>query len=341
MKRTRVGMLAALILSLMMAACGPPPPPTAPTGLKTNLELNVEGVIVLSWDAHADETVTLYRIFRDTKGDGAFSEKVYEGSELQFFDRNVLPGGKYEVEFFYKIAAVRKVPGQAEQEGPKSTAVPAKTTNLLPPKPPEGLTIRAENLAGESPRITILWQPNKEIDIKGYYVFRKEGQDQQFIGTDRDPNKAISRLLDHKTQGPLFFQDTAAEVGKPYSYTVLAVDFDDLYSQNPSSIRVSDILLSQVEPVSPDNNATVAASNLSFSWKAVQGAAAYVVVIRNAANDQVWRSAVTKETTAQYGGPTLDPTRTYSWSVNAFSKNPADNKADSNANSPSRTFKVQ
>jgi hypothetical protein len=203
------------------------------------------------------------------------------------------------------------------------------------------LTIRAENFAGESPRITIVWEPNKEIDIKGYYVFRKEGQDVQIGAADRDPNNAISRLIDHKAQGPLFFQDTAAEVGKAYTYTVTSVDFDDLASQNPSSVRVSDLLLTQVEPLSPDNNATVSASSLTFEWKAVQSAAAYVVIIRNAGNDEVWRSAVTKETKMTYSGPTLDPTRTYSWNVNAYSKNPTDNKADSNANSPTRTFKVQ
>ncbi|MCB9639115.1 MAG: hypothetical protein H6727_09505 [Myxococcales bacterium] len=340
MRLARIGMFAFVIASLMMAACGPPPPPTAPTGLKTNIDQNIEGRIVLSWEPHTDETVTLYRLYRDTKEDGPFTEKVFEGSDLQYTDTNVLLGGKYEVPFYYKLTAVRKVPGQTEQESEKSNAINATTKNITAPKPPTGLTIRAENLAGETPRITIVWEPNSELDIKGYYVFRKEGSDQAFTGPERDPNNAISRLVEQKAQGPIFFQDTAAEVGKFYTYTVVAVDVEDLASQNPTSIRVSDVLLEQIELLSPDSNATVSASALSFEWKAVSGAAAYVVVVRNTTGNEVWRSAVTKETKVTYGGSALDPTRKYTWSAFAFSKTPSDNKADANSSSENRDFRV-
>lgn len=325
------------LVGLFFLACGEPPPPSAPKNVTTNIDLNVEGQIVLRWDKNPEPDVVQYRVYRDGDKAGTFQLKVYEGSEIQFIDSNVLEGGRYDIPFFYSVTAV----DLRGKESTKSNPIEARTKNQNPPSAPIGLTVKGVNLDEDpsSARMALSWTPNKELDILGYYVFRSDQPGPISAARLED---AVSPLVQHKKTGTIVWEDTKAQVGKNFGYVVVAVDFDKAASTVLSGQRRDDIILPQIVLTSPANQADGVNTKVDFSWQAVENAKGYVVVLqRQKFGGEVWRSSVTTGTQASYNGTALNSGVTYYWFVFAYSKTPSANTEDGNSVSPRWQFKTQ
>ena len=334
MRRLLFGLLAVLPISALIA-CGPPPPPDPPKNFRTDKDRNIDGEVILLWDKHPEERVVKYRLYRDTDPNGKFDNKIYEGDKTEFIDRNVIVDKKYEIKYFYRVTAVDK----DGQEGKPSPVVEAYTINYSSPSPPSGIEVRGNNL-GDQPVVEITWQANQEADIDGYYVFRKE-KDEPIPSDDSD--KAISPFIPHqKGQTQFSWEDNTVEEGKRYYYTVAAVDKGGLFSKNPASLRKSDIILKKVELVSPADNTSVS-SPINFSWKEVDNAVGYVLVIQTQqfGGSVVWRSGFLKKASVTYSKP-LTSGKKYYWFVFAYSKTPKNSqKEDGNSRSSLWRFIVK
>jgi hypothetical protein len=98
-----------------------------------------------------------------------------------------------------------------ELKSEPSPAVTFAFHDVLPPAAPMGLAAVTGGGFGETPSIDLSWEPNAELDLTGYNVYRA-GADSQF-----------GRVNHELVVGPEF-RDTTAEAGKSYAYRVTAVD---------------------------------------------------------------------------------------------------------------------
>jgi hypothetical protein len=85
-------------------------------------------------------------------------------TELQFKDDDYERGAEYR----YQVTAVRRwedkiIPGFAPQE------VTIRAVDVTPPKTPTGLSIVASDRGAY-----VTWDPNEELDLAGYHVFRND-----------------------------------------------------------------------------------------------------------------------------------------------------------------------
>ena len=105
----------------------------------------------------------------------------------------------------YDVRAVRGTPPNTIEGDASQTCF--NPVDVFPPAPPQGLVAVADGGG-----ISLIWQPNAEVDIGGYLVLRGEA-----------PGATLQTL----TPAPVVdtnFRDTHVESGKKYVYAVLAVD---------------------------------------------------------------------------------------------------------------------
>lgn len=127
-------------------------------------------------------------------------------------DKDIRFGQTYE----YRAQRVARVnvDGQTvELDGPLSAPVRVEVADVFPPAVPAGLAAVA--IAGENgavPAIDVSWQPDTEVDLVGYVVYRREG------GGDWQRISPAQPLV-----GPSF-HDAHVQAGHTYIYAVSAID---------------------------------------------------------------------------------------------------------------------
>jgi hypothetical protein len=154
----------------------------------------------------------------EVKGDpgGMVDHGIHDGDTLRYVAQRVLT-----IQLTPPPAMVTGKKGKQKETTPavqtlelKSEPSPAVTFafhDVIPPAAPTGLAAVTGGGFGEAPSIDLSWEPNSELDVAGYNVYRA-GADSQF----RKVNDAL-------VMGPEF-RDTTAEAGKAYVYCVTAID---------------------------------------------------------------------------------------------------------------------
>jgi hypothetical protein len=180
--------------------------PNPPTAIHFSFE---EHAIKLSWQASAlnidgspVETTLKYNVYRATTTAARVRERLtataVDGTDYR--DTTMALGQNY----YYAVRAVVDSP-DGPIESSDSTEYEAKNVDTYPPRPPTEVTAVSN---GES--ISLVWSPNAEDDLAGYYVYRS--------GIDRDFKK-LTPLISTAS-----FEDTDVEKGKTYFYRVRALD---------------------------------------------------------------------------------------------------------------------
>ncbi len=104
----------------------------------------------------------------------------------------------------------------------------ATLTDTFPPPPPTGL-LAVDGTSSTGPAVDLSWQPNIELDLAGYVVYRTEDSNSP-SPTGTSPAPAAAPPADgwqSLTPTPLTvpaFDDPTARPGIAYRYRVLAVD---------------------------------------------------------------------------------------------------------------------
>jgi hypothetical protein len=106
----------------------------------------------------------------------------------------------------YSVRTVRGTPPNVV-EGDASPPTCFTPVDVFPPAPPQGLVAVADEGG-----ISLIWQPNADVDIGGYLVLRGEASD-----------ATLEPLTPAAVIEPRF-RDTHVVSGKKYVYAVLAVD---------------------------------------------------------------------------------------------------------------------
>ncbi len=335
-------------------ACGPGAPPEPPSDVKTdNANVNIDGQIVLTWTLAQglQKKVAKFRVYRSDRTDGDFKNNLVktitqaEGTldkakklyAYKYRDTNVIVGGKYEVPFFYRISAV----GPDGREGKMSAPLEARTKNQTEPDYVADIKVSGSNIFNDilgkaEPRIIISWKANREYDIDGYYVFRID-KDESIPTTN--PAQAINKegLIPHKPGKTISWANNLKEdeIGKPYWYTVIAVDKGNTLGRSRPSERFRGLTLNTATLVSPANGTT--AAKPVFKWKEVDSANGYVVVVQASPRGDVkWRSKFIPKGTTEATLPSsvdLTPSVNYYWFVSAYAENPKSKEDKGNSTS--------
>lgn len=340
-------------------ACGPGGPPEPPADVSTDVNLNVDGQVVITWTLKEDlkDRVSKFRIYRDERVDGDYKSMIKEINQAEgtldkdkriyaykFTDTDVIKGGQYEIPFHYRITSV----GSDAKEGTPSKTLTAKTANFNPPEVVKNTKVSGGNIYDDiekrpDPKIIISWAANTEHDVEGYYVFRSETNNP--ISTS-DVSKAHSKIVLHKPgQAEYSWADQLKpeEIGKPFWYSVVAVDKGNQVGRNQPANRYLGLALKTAELQNPQNGSNTAKP--VFKWNAVDSAEAYVVVLQKSTRgDEVWRSPVLgkdkTEVTYPDSAPSLTTGLKYHWYVTAYAEVPTSNEKNGNSTSPLWNFTV-
>lgn len=153
----------------------------------------------LTWRGLGTAAGMSYRVYRRMTGQQS-STVIGSAEGTDYLDTLAEFGKTYE----YAIQAVMKS-GQSEAESELSETVEITPADRFPPATPAGVSI----LAGTG-TVELVWERNQESDLRGYRVYRADGE---------SPMRNLSDLAEVPS-----FSDAKIESGKHYRYAVTAVD---------------------------------------------------------------------------------------------------------------------
>ena len=193
--------LAQVAKNAIEKATAPPSaPPLTPVGLQATPQLTS---IKLDWSPNSEPNLGGYHIYR---GEGAEGFQAYIGTvsvpSTSFIDMNVIKSQIYN----YAIAAFN-TDGKIST---RSNAITASTLDQIPPIAPTTPT-----LSQIPDTIKIVWQPNTEVDLNKYYLYRSTDPN-----SIRDANNIITSIFAPQAS----FDDVFFEYGTTYFYGITAVD---------------------------------------------------------------------------------------------------------------------
>ncbi len=131
-------------------------------------------------------------------------------------DTNAQPNQNYRYTVD-RVSTLTVAGHSIEVQGQPSDPITVSTTDVFPPAVPRGLVAVADAAAGA---IDLSWRPDSEVDLAGYYVYRRD------TGTSL-PAQRIPAAAASNSQLPIAtpaFRDTEVERGHTYAYSISAID---------------------------------------------------------------------------------------------------------------------
>jgi hypothetical protein len=311
--------LVMLCFALLACACTRDPlvpegPDTAPPLPPVSLRVDAahDGFVLLAWTPNQETDLRGYMVFR-VEMDGV-STCIDTTSERYYFDTR----RSYDSTYLYFLRALDRSGNRSDP----SDTVSARAPNLHDPDPPENLLVTGRR-SEDAFTMRLTWTEPEAADLAGYIILRSEhpaDSGSAIAWTDRT-------LLD----------DTSAAPGRPYWYSVVAVDRGQ--RRSASSLLDNDLITDLPALVAPPAGASVGTLPV-FSWKGVSQTQRYLLAVSlDPVSGELWRTAVTAAgdtLTLTYAGPYLERGRAYYWRVASVTKQDLPN-AVSNA----RLFQVR
>ncbi len=172
--------------------------PSAPQDVQVTL---LAQYIEVRWGGEAAESVG-YNVYRSTGEDVPVRLNASPVLANEYRDTDISFGETYR--YFVRAVASDAVP---PIESPDSKVVEILAKDTFPPAPPAGLTI----ISGTN-FIALSWEANKEPDLAGYRVWRRQAGQADFVLVVFLPAAASS------------YSDSAVEKNKRYDYAITALD---------------------------------------------------------------------------------------------------------------------
>jgi hypothetical protein len=171
----------------------------------------------------AGNAATQQQVTLTAEGDGTtdpggmFDRSIHDGDTLAYTAQRVLrlelpTPSAVNTHKKGKSSGTKAAVQTFEMRGDPSPTVTFTFHDTLPPEAPAGLAAVPGGGFGEPPSVDLSWEPNAELDIAGYNVYRAPA------GTDK-----FTRMNAQLVPGPSY-RDLTAQPGRRYAYRVTAVD---------------------------------------------------------------------------------------------------------------------
>lgn len=275
------------------------------------------GEITIAWSSNQEPDIAGYRIYRsiNDNSSGSFT-LICDTTSTSFKDT----GLDYENTYYYSVSSY----DLEGFESDLSQAISARPLNVQAPSTPANFKAVAHNIA--TTFIRLVWTPNTENDLLGYYIYRSE-----------NPNFTISQetLLDSSTTA--VYIDQNVNVNVMYYYRVTA--FDKGHWEGLPTGVVGDVPLPPATLLTPEDNG-ITSGTPTFSWEAVPYAQKYLLIVMTSqVGGEIWTKSLNAGTNSvKYtGSSTLQSGNTYYWKLGTVTNDPD----DINSISVTRSFVVQ
>lgn len=199
---TRRGKTSAVSNSVSIAPVDVPGPVRNLRGIVDQFKIRLE------WEA-PDINAGLANAYIISRQDARFTPRFV--TETFFEDEDFEPGAAYS----YAVRAVRRADAAIPGNGSVTVMVVASDTQR--PAPPQGLQMRV-------PNGFLTWEANKEADLEGYRIYRKEHADSDWTLLNPD-----------KPRGTTSYDDSGYRPG--FYYAVTAVDVFGNESNKSGEVR--------------------------------------------------------------------------------------------------------
>jgi len=312
-----------LSISLLFLFCGEDKtlnlgddaPPAVPSDVGLSKVGN--GEITIYWSPNKEKDLAGYRVYRAENSSNPESfNMVADTTVTSYTDL----GLNYNSVYYYSVSAydVRDI------ESNRSDPISGKPLNTQAPSVPSNLKAVGHNIT--NPFIRLVWTPNVESDLGGYYIYRSENASFPI---------SPSALIDSTSESVLI--DENVEVNKMYYYRITAFDKGN-WESLPTGI-VGDVPLPAPTLSSPENN-EVTSSTPTLKWENVPYAVKYkIFVMTSEVGGEIWNKQVNAGVTSVvYNGNTqLESGNTYYWKVGTITTDPD----DINSVSETRSFVIR
>ena len=290
-------------------------PPAIPTDLQ--IFGAQDGEIGIEWRKNSEGNITAYKIHRSVNSPGNFIF-LTQVNDNYFIDDSL----EYDSTYYYKISAVNSF----GRESSMTDFVFAKPINIYAPLSPNNVRINARNWP-TAPTILLYWDPPRDTDIKGYYIYRS---------TTESFDADTLHYLDFTSQTSYSDTKNILPLTK-YYYIMKAVDKGLLTS--PPTFAISDVVLNSPSLIFPSNNSIIQELT-EFRFKTVSLPASYKLVIQS--NDvygmvkefNFTSDLLDQEIKINVSGTQLESSKTYTWRVFTYTSS----EIDPNSFSGSFTF---
>lgn len=206
--------------------------PAPPGGLQAYSHLPRR--VALRWLPASDPNVTGYVVSRSPSPSGVYAEleRIEGRHQTVFVDRELPDLGV----FYYRVASVDAAGGV----GDPSRAERAVTKGE--PLPPSGLRVAAQTIGAN----TLAWEANVESDLRGYRLLRKRRVAKEY--------EIVAELGASATRAT----DLAVAPGETVTYSLVALDSDDLQSAASDPIEIAGVAY--------DVSAEATSEGVRISW---------------------------------------------------------------------------
>ncbi len=192
-------------------------PPAKPKGLTGKTE---PGKVLLAWKPNSEEDLVGYHIYQAMKKDAEYYHLLEREPVTDTSFISALPKTPSASPYYYKITALDRTGNESDF----SNIVEVKLPDVTPPYPPVFDKTKAEEGA-----IILMWYKNRERDLAGYNLYRKEKEAADDTRIALNKKLLSPKVLEYKDKFNLV-------PGMRYAYTLEAVDRDGNVSKPSRSI---------------------------------------------------------------------------------------------------------
>jgi hypothetical protein len=207
-------------------------PPPAPLNVTKRInKLSVS----LRWDVQQTADLNGFFIYRSTVNEGPFQRVNLQ--PLQATDTSFVDTVQYPAFYYYYVAATDQAGNEKASE-----FVLAEVPDIFPPAVPVNMQAKAD-----TGKVILTWSPNKELDLKGYYIYRsiRESTQDSFALINADPvmDTTYVQVLPRNTANLFRFKVAAVDTlyNRSAPSTEVAVQLPD--GTPPGKPYIKDILV--------------------------------------------------------------------------------------------------
>ncbi len=181
-----------------------------------------ENSVAIEWklpekniDSSTPPNVVGYNVYRESEDEEFHQINSTLIDETNFIDSDFVYNVIYR--YYVRASATRSSP---YIESDNSNAAEIRTEDTLIPGVPTGLVA----IAGGN-FVSLSWDANKEMDMAGYKVWRRSGDEEEFV--------TVSELIVENV-----YYDSTVEKGQRYYYAITALDVNGNESQRSKAVSV-------------------------------------------------------------------------------------------------------